>query len=226
MQTYLIASDNKSFINSEIIKISKKLQVSPFNLIEITPENSITIAEVRKLTQQIILKPFGGGDRLVIINSIDKATPEAGNALLKLLEEPPENTYIILTCGNVNKLLPTITSRCQIILNVNKNNKSTQNNEETRKLLGQILMSSIGERILLSQKITDTKESVVKFLDSLIITLEELLHVNHPEIKLTPKEIADLLVKVSIAKNYVERYINYKATLDVLLLGFPKTKTS
>lgn len=222
MQTFLITSVNKSFINSEIKKISKNLQVSPYNLIEITPDKSIGIAEVRKLTQQIILKPYGGGDRMIIINSIEKATPEAGNALLKLLEEPPEKTYIILTCENTNNLLPTITSRCQIIFGDNKNSKSSQNNEETKKLLGQILKSSAGERILISQKITDSKESADDFLSSLLITLEELLHNNDPAIGLTFKGIADLLSKVSVAKNYVERNINYKATLDILLLGFPK----
>ena len=222
MQTFLIVSENKSFINSEIKKISKNLQISPFNLIVITPDKSIGIAEVRKLTQQIILKPYAGGDRMVIINSMDKATPEAGNALLKLLEEPPEHTYIILTCNNINKLLPTITSRCQIIFGDNKNSKSSQNNEETKKLLEQILRSSAGERILISQKITDTKESADNFLGSLLITLEELLHNNDPKIGLTFKEIAGLLTKVSIAKNYVERNINYKATLDILFLGFPK----
>ena len=221
MQTFLITSVNKSFIKSEIKKISKNLQVSPYNLIEITPDKSIGIAEVRKLTQQIILKPYGGGDRMIIINSIEKATPEAGNALLKLLEEPPENTYIFLTCENMNKLLPTITSRCQIIFGENESTKSSPIKLNSKKLLEQILRSSAGERILISQKITDSKESTDNFLSSLLITLEELLHNNDPKIGLTFKEIADLLSKVSIARNYIERNINFKATLDILLLGFP-----
>ncbi len=225
MQTFLIASDNKSFINSEIKKISKNLQVSPFNLIEITPENSIGIAEVRKITQQIILKPYGGGDRVVIINSMDKATPEAGNALLKLLEEPPKHTYIILTCENINKLLPTIVSRCQIISDNNKKLDKSFDRGNTKKLLLQILTYSEGERILLSQKTATTREEAIELLTNLLMTLEALLHKPDKEINLAPKEIAQLLTKISTAKNYLEKYINFKATMDILFLGFPKTKT-
>lgn len=222
MQTFLIASDNKSFINSEIKKISKNLQVSPFNLIVITPQNSIGIADVRKLTQQIILKPYGGGDRVVIINSMDKATPEAGNALLKLLEEPPYHTYIILTCENINKLLPTIVSRCQIISDNNKKLDKSFDSGNTKKLLLQILTSSEGEKILLSQKAATTREEAIELLTNILMTLEELLHKPDKEINLAPKEIAQLLTKISTAKTYVEKYINFKATMDILFLGFPK----
>lgn len=223
MQTFLIASENSSFIEKEIKKITLNLHVSPFNLIEIRPENSIGIADIRKLTKQLILMPYAGGDRVVIINSFEKATPEAGNALLKLLEEPPDHTYIILTCGNLNKLLPTIISRCQIISDRNKKTEDIFTNGNTKKILLQILTSSPGERIMLSQKTATTREEAIDLLNNLLLTLEELLYKPDKEISLAPKQIAQLLTKISTAKNYLEKYINFKATLDVLFLGFPKS---
>lgn len=222
MQTFLIVSENSSFIEKEIKKITFNLHVSPFNLIEIHPENSIGIADIRKLTQQLILMPYAGGDRLVIINSMDKTTPEASNALLKLLEEPPAHTYIILTCININKLLPTIISRCQIISDKNKKPEDSLDIGNTKKILFQILTSSAGERILLSQKVATTREETIDLLSNLLLVLEKLLYNPDKEITLAPGQIAQLLAKISTAKTYLEKYINFKATLDVLFLGFPK----
>jgi DNA polymerase III delta prime subunit len=51
----------------------------------------------------------------IIIEDIDKATAETQNAFLKNLEEPSNNLIYILTASNINNVLPTITSRCQVI---------------------------------------------------------------------------------------------------------------
>ena len=51
----------------------------------------------------------------IIIENIDTATAETQNAFLKNLEEPSNNLIYILTASNINNVLPTITSRCQII---------------------------------------------------------------------------------------------------------------
>lgn len=224
MQTFLIASNNPSFVDTQIKEIRKNLNVTPVNLFELNPQTLISIADVRKISQTITLKPYEGGDRLIIIRSIDKATIEASNALLKMLEEPPDNNYFILTSSNMNKLLPTIISRCQVIFD-NKEEFKSFDFSETKKILRQILAASAGKRILLSQKWANTKEEAIQLLTNLLLTFEQLLHKPDAEIKLSPKEIARLLTKTSKAKIYLERYINFKATLDVLLLGFPKKES-
>lgn len=55
----------------------------------------------------------------IIINDIDKITPEAANAFLKNLEEPTKNIIYILTASNLSNVLPTIISRCQIVKSTN-----------------------------------------------------------------------------------------------------------
>jgi DNA polymerase III subunit delta' len=75
----------------------------------------IRIAVVRDLIQRLAVKPYEQGRRVVILAEAHTMNPEAGNALLKLLEEPPRNTLLILTARQLADLLPTIASRCQQI---------------------------------------------------------------------------------------------------------------
>ena len=65
------------------------------------------------LEHRIKLSPNEGNFKVCIIEQADKMTIQASNAFLKTLEEPPEDTIIILTTSKPNSLLPTIISRCQ-----------------------------------------------------------------------------------------------------------------
>lgn len=88
----------------------------------IEPEKpSIPIEAIRELQKFLLLKTTGSGTlrRSVIIEDAHKMTLEAQNAFLKLLEEPPVDTLIILTSVSPRLLLPTILSRTQhITINV------------------------------------------------------------------------------------------------------------
>ena len=77
--------------------------------------NLIRIAAIRDLIQRLAIKPHEQGKRIVIIANAHLMNPEASNALLKILEEPPHNTLVILTARQTTDLLPTIVSRCQQI---------------------------------------------------------------------------------------------------------------
>jgi DNA polymerase-3 subunit delta' len=61
------------------------------------------------------MKPYEARLRVVIISDAQAMNPAAGNALLKMLEEPPDRTVLILTAVHTSDLLPTIVSRCQHI---------------------------------------------------------------------------------------------------------------
>ncbi len=73
----------------------------------------ITVDEVRKLRNFFALSAPGGGRRVVIIDAADEMNMNAANALLKILEEPPENAVLLLVCHQPMRLLPTIRSRCR-----------------------------------------------------------------------------------------------------------------
>lgn len=74
---------------------------------------TIPIEDVRNLKRKLLLKAYEGGQRIIIIWHADRMNLAAANAFLKLLEEPPDQTRILLTLDYGNTLLPTIQSRCQ-----------------------------------------------------------------------------------------------------------------
>jgi DNA polymerase III subunit delta' len=78
-------------------------------------KNSIRIEQVRDLQKKIIFKPMEGAKKVVIIDQAEKLNLHAANCLLKTLEEPPDDTVIILVAHSAVTLLPTIVSRCQRI---------------------------------------------------------------------------------------------------------------
>jgi DNA polymerase-3 subunit delta' len=83
------------------------------DVILIRPAGSvIKIDQIRALCQKLALKPYESRFRFAILIEADSMNPEAGNALLKMLEEPPERTTLILTAEQASNLLPTIGSRC------------------------------------------------------------------------------------------------------------------
>lgn len=82
---------------------------------------TISVEDIRGVSQFIEKKSHIGTHKTVLIEDADKMTVSAANALLKTLEEPTENTLIVLTCAQVDRLLPTIISRCRLIeLRANK----------------------------------------------------------------------------------------------------------
>ena len=84
------------------------------DVIFVRPEKGIIkISQVRDLCHMLSMKPYEARQRVVIISEAHAMNLEAGNALLKLLEEPPERTLLILTAPHSRNMLPTIISRCQ-----------------------------------------------------------------------------------------------------------------
>ncbi len=74
---------------------------------------SIGVDDIRsQLNNTISIKPYSGPYKIYIVPDADKMTEQAQNALLKTIEEPPEYAVILLLTDNIERLLPTILSRC------------------------------------------------------------------------------------------------------------------
>jgi DNA polymerase-3 subunit delta' len=84
------------------------------DIIHVAPHPSvIRIAQIRALLQALTLKPHEADRRVVILSDAQAMNAEAGNALLKALEEPPDRTLMVLTAHQAADLLPTVVSRCR-----------------------------------------------------------------------------------------------------------------
>ena len=78
-----------------------------------TPSKDIVVDQVRDVVdRRLALRRFEGRRRFVIVDPADRMNPQAQNALLKTLEEPPPATTLVLVASNPDALLPTIRSRC------------------------------------------------------------------------------------------------------------------
>lgn len=80
--------------------------------------NSIGVEDVRHgINDTVLIKPYSAKYKIYIVEEMEKMTPQAQNALLKTIEEPPQYAiFLLLTCGT-ELILPTILSRC-VVLNL------------------------------------------------------------------------------------------------------------
>ena len=89
------------------------------NPLEESDSEYIPINVIRNLKDFLSLSSHKkNGNKVILINKAENLTASqeySSNALLKSLEEPPENSYLILTTDNISSLLPTIVSRCVIV---------------------------------------------------------------------------------------------------------------
>jgi DNA polymerase-3 subunit delta' len=75
----------------------------------------ISIDGVRELCAHLRLTPFLGGRKVAVIDGAETFSEEAGNAILKTLEEPPEGSHLILIAHSLDAVLPTVRSRSALL---------------------------------------------------------------------------------------------------------------
>lgn len=78
-------------------------------------EKQISVEAARNLQKDLSLYPFKAPYKVAIIEKAERLSPSAANALLKTIEEPGETSVIILLASDLERILPTIRSRCQIL---------------------------------------------------------------------------------------------------------------
>lgn len=227
MQTILITGGSLEKREEKTQSLITQLAISPFDTFFLKTDLSIGIEDVRNLKEQLILKSFSSANRALIIYNVEKATLTAQNALLKTLEEPPPNTYIIMTVENIDLLLPTIISRAQVIKLPLDNNFQNQD-ENLLAVLTKLPTQSIGEKFILAQKYGTKKDEALLFLNNCMKSLQNHMktiakgktQANNLPILL----IVDMLKKIREAATFIERNINPRLTLEILFLGFTDKK--
>ena len=85
----------------------------PIDVIEIDAASNRSVSDAEEIIQNVAMAPVHSRYKIYIIDEVRMLTPTAFNALLKTLEEPPENVVFILATTEVHKVLDTIKSRCQ-----------------------------------------------------------------------------------------------------------------
>ncbi len=78
-------------------------------------KKNISIEETRSAIEGLSIGTHRGGNRVILIYPLEMLRADSANTLLKSLEEPPSNTIFILLADRVDRVLPTIRSRCRLI---------------------------------------------------------------------------------------------------------------
>jgi DNA polymerase-3 subunit gamma/tau len=146
---------------------------SNLDLIEIDAASNRGIDEIRDLREKIKLSPVSSNFKVYIIDEAHMLTPEAFNALLKTLEEPPSHAIFILCTTEVSKLPSTIVSRLQ------RFNFSRASREDLVKVLVKITKTEgikINEESLwvIAQSADGSFRDAVSFLDQLSATKKDV----------------------------------------------------
>ena len=99
----------------EVLNPGERIVVAPEETKSKTGIRMLKVDQIRALKERLSGSSLQSGYRVVHIQEAEKMESQAGNAMLKVLEEPPEQTIFFIETTSLDALLPTIISRCQVI---------------------------------------------------------------------------------------------------------------
>ena len=180
-----------------------------------TTTASLTIKQVHELLSSLGI--VARLPRIIWIEEANLLTLPAQNALLKVLEEPPTNTTIYLTCSSAQTLLPTIRSRCHLRT---LPDSPTSTNSPILQELKNLMSLSSGDRLAGLAKM-DRPTALIWFTN-LETALRTQLHAH----SLTPPQLATLgkIAKLAlIAHSQLSSNCSVSLVRESFLLGLPHT---
>ena len=145
----------------------------------VAPKRVLRVEQMRQIEKEANFRPFEGKARVFLIDEADKLNDASANALLKVLEEPPGTSHLILITARPAMLLPTILSRCQMIrfsplTPAEIETHLTRNNlvdKKTARLRARAAGGSMG-RALSGDLVTFTsqRKAMLKVLNALVVS--------------------------------------------------------
>lgn len=172
MQSILVVGPSE-IAKGKALEIIKENNISKFDIDRILLEKSVGINDIRLLQKRIFLKPIKSEKKVVILEAFLGMTLESQNAFLKLLEEPPSSTTIIVLVNSIDFLLPTIISRCNILVLEKKEKLDKDTTQNYLKILSQIQNKK--SLLKLAQDYGKSREEALNFLENLMELAEKNL---------------------------------------------------
>ncbi|MBN2643910.1 MAG: DNA polymerase III subunit delta' [Desulfuromonadaceae bacterium] len=177
--------------------------------------NQIKIDQVRAIQKELTFRPLEAAYRIILVDQAEKMNVAAANALLKTLEEPPDNTLLLLISAHPEQLLETIRSRCQHIP------FSRLHPKEIKRVLVEQVDSNQDSEVLTTMAQGSLKKALGSDRDFYIVRRRELFRqVSH----LTPAAILPLFKlaeELSSDKDQLEEQVGLLISCyrDVFLLS-------
>lgn len=132
---FCLKNDNKDFKNCGECKNCISIEHNNYvDFYKVDAEISIKKEEIQSLKKEFSIKSYYG-KKIYWIKDVEKMTDQAANSLLKFLEEPEDDIIAILSCKNINAVLPTIISRCQQIKLIGKKEEKLEEKENIAEII-------------------------------------------------------------------------------------------
>lgn len=173
----------------------------------IEEETSIGIDAIKHLIPILSRKPFREEYKVIVLLHAQTMTPEAQNALLKSIEEPPEHTQVILVATSIQPILPTILSRCTLI----QDKTGNESFDNTLMSLEETLNLSYEDAINAAQVYGKDKPTTITWCQSLLSQAYTGLH------QRPTKTYVEYIQEISEALSSLEKNVNTRLTLEHLL---------
>lgn len=209
-QSYLIVAKDQNLAREQTVKLAKSLKIdlaetSPDIFFITPPKKEIVIDQIRELKSHIHQKPVKSSYKFIVIESAHTMANVAQNALLKILEEPPQHAIIVMEAKNKAQLLPTILSR---VVTISKTPSQKIGGTDSSLLDGDLKSALIEiSRI----------ENPEEFLDDQIIDLANVLTKSAKEGQAS-SQIILAIEKCKEAKEMILANVNPAFTLTNLIL--------
>jgi len=139
-------------------------------------EEKVLISQIREIKKFLSFEPYGGNNKVVIIEDFDKMRGEAANSILKILEEPPQKSVLMLICENPRALLPTVLSRVQ---KISFSDLSEADIDKTTKALYSfrvIASADIAVRLQEAEKIAKEEDGDLDILEYWTALLHDMIY--------------------------------------------------
>lgn len=182
------------------------------DVLYIDSEQKMGIEQSRNIKSFFQTRPYQSKGKAVVVEDISGMTPEAQNALLKLLEEPPEDAIILMGSSYIHHLLPTVLSRVQVVYEDIEKQDSRQAGMTVVEdsVVEKILVGNTEERFKIVEKATDKKA----LLQKLLIYSEKRL-ARDPSFYTVGKDMVR-------AEEWMNANVNMRGVLEYLMLVIPK----
>lgn len=182
------------------------------DLLYFSSDSKLGVLEAKKIKDHFSLKPYSAKGRVVILEEASNLTDQAQNALLKTLEELPEEGIIIMGASSDAKFLPTVLSRCQIVILENSFIiASPEGRQQSFEDIEKLLSSTIEERFEYIEKLKDKEEF-----------LKGLVNYFHQNLNLHPKGAnVTFLKKLLQTEEWQKQNVAIRAILEYLMLVMP-----
>ena len=187
MTSFIIVSSEKTKRREYIDNYCKELGIDPLDVTIIEKEtaikqniNSIGIEEIINMQKKLFLKPIKSPVKAIVIEEAQLLTVQAQNSMLKILEEPPDKTIILLSAETSEAFLPTIISRCKIIeLEQEKQKINKEENDELIAFVENLTNMPISEKLKVAEIQAKDKDNAIEWAKKVILVLREKILKNY-----------------------------------------------